>query len=264
MIVQKGRREDRLFRVGSFVGRRVCAATVALEGRSFRELWFKLALFYAFIKGWKTYQAIRVLWHQGFREDCVILCRSLFELNLQAEFLVKDPIRHTRMFVAHEDFAMSEWYREIRRVGSKALRDQFKGTARRAARLRKKAARFRNTYHGNRHNWWGSSIKDLVKNSSPTLQEFYLIMYGQQSALVHPTPGAIRHYFTKEHGTIIVNNTPAEQQPHMAIDSVPPFATGFLLALARLVAEGFKRPLLVKAIDQKSLVAKRIITGEAS
>ena len=66
------------------------------------ELLYKGAMLFFFSKAYKSYQAIKTLWENGFAEDAFVLARTIFEIALQARYMTKEPRTRARLFFEHD------------------------------------------------------------------------------------------------------------------------------------------------------------------
>jgi hypothetical protein len=57
---------------------------------------------YMFAKGYKSFQASRLLFQEGFWQDAATIGRTLLELGFQARWLNQNPDSAGRLFLQHE------------------------------------------------------------------------------------------------------------------------------------------------------------------
>jgi hypothetical protein len=62
---------------------------------------YKRAMLFFFCKAYKTYQAVELLWRNGFVEDATSLARSIYEIRVQVIFINLDPLSRSKQFVYH-------------------------------------------------------------------------------------------------------------------------------------------------------------------
>src|SRR5208337_2778322 len=74
---------------------------------------YNRTLHFLFCKGFKTLQAIRTLCREGFLEDAQVLARTIFEIEIQAEWMEKDPRPRARAFVEHSEVSLYDFYRTL-------------------------------------------------------------------------------------------------------------------------------------------------------
>ena len=59
------------------------------------------AMLFFFCKAYKSYQAIQLLWQNGFVEDAYNLARSIYEIRLQVILISGDPVQRSKLFTDH-------------------------------------------------------------------------------------------------------------------------------------------------------------------
>src|SRR5260370_40086905 len=59
-------------------------------------------ILYWFAKVAKTFDAIRLLWQEGYWQDASSLARTILELVFQSEYLSRDPEAHAELFMSHD------------------------------------------------------------------------------------------------------------------------------------------------------------------
>jgi Family of unknown function (DUF5677) len=73
---------------------------------------FKTVMCFFFAKAYKSFQAIEILWSNGFAEDAFVLTRTLFELYAQADLMRSAPGENWHRYKDHEHYAMYKQYRK--------------------------------------------------------------------------------------------------------------------------------------------------------
>jgi Family of unknown function (DUF5677) len=63
---------------------------------------YKLVAYIIFSKGFKTFQAIQLLWRSGYGSDALSLCASLFENIIDVLYIGKAPVRRSMRYMQFE------------------------------------------------------------------------------------------------------------------------------------------------------------------
>jgi len=167
-------------------------------------------MLYWFVKAAKTYDALLLLWREGYWQDAVALSRTLLEIVLQSRYLSGDPAVRAELFVIHDQRARlkmlkkADYYNDPSDTDISDLIKSLKPTPAALESWR---------------NWWGKdqSIRDLAK--SVGLEELYDSAYGLQSVLVHSAPPGTSFYLFGTSDTIRVDwkaNPVAPEKENMA------------------------------------------------
>ncbi len=150
-----------------------------------------VALFF-FAKSYKSYQAARSLWRDGFPEDALALTRSLFEANLQAHYIARDPEQRVPQFMEFDPVERYRQYLKLKQCGANeyvALVEQRPDELR---ALKEKHDKYELRYPG--QNWWGKSIRWLAEELGQNQLVKYYSLYWYQSAQVHSGLLAMNDY----------------------------------------------------------------------
>jgi hypothetical protein len=59
-------------------------------------------MLYWFAKAAKTYDAILLLWREGYWQDAAALSRTILEIAFQAKYLSEDPEQRAALFKDHD------------------------------------------------------------------------------------------------------------------------------------------------------------------
>jgi hypothetical protein len=155
---------------------------------------------YMFAKGYKSFQASRLLFREGFWQDAASISRTLLELSFQARWLNKNPERAGRLFLQHE---MRDRLKLLRGLKSSASAET---KVRATAFLEKlnSAPNFDRSWR----NWWSkeSNIEKLAKEMglSPT----YDLLYRPLCWFVHSSPFANAYYLREKGEDILFDCIP--------------------------------------------------------
>jgi hypothetical protein len=167
-------------------------------------------MLYWFVKAAKTYDALLLLWREGYWQDAVALSRTLFEIVLQSKYLSGDPAARAELFVIHDQRARRKMLKKADDYNDPSdtdISDLIKS-------LRPTPAALESW-----RNWWGKdqNIRDLAK--SVGLEELYDGAYGLQSVLIHSAPPGTSFYLFGTGDTIRVDwkaNPVAPEKEEMA------------------------------------------------
>jgi Family of unknown function (DUF5677) len=145
---------------------------------------------FMFAKGYKSFQAARLLFQKGFWQDAATIGRTLLELGFQARWLNQNPNSAGRLFLQHE-----------RRDRLKLLRG-LKASASEETKLKavahleslKRDGNFDKSWRS----WWSkeSNIEKLAEEMglSPT----YDLLYRPLCWFVHSSPFATAYYLLEK------------------------------------------------------------------
>jgi hypothetical protein len=154
---------------------------------------------YMFAKGYKSFQASRLLFQKGFWQDAATIGRTLLELGFQARWLNQNPDSAGRLFLRHEQRDRLKLLRGLKASASEEIR-------------RKAVAylgRFDSNFDKSWRNWWSkeSNVEKLAKEMglSPT----YDLLYRPLCWFVHSSPFANAYYLREKGEYIIFDCRPA-------------------------------------------------------
>lgn len=176
------------------------------------------AMLFFFCKAYKSYQAVQLLWQNGFVEDAYTLARSIYEIRLQVILMSGDPVQRSKLFTDHwfktgygtlqimkrqfpkRDEELKQGEGDIRAGATASGRTGLLHDAEAAERsIRKK--------------WWGGSIKGLLKQLNVGLEVTckslnqirqwdyeteYDIIYSQLSDYTHSGVRLFHKFLTEE------------------------------------------------------------------
>jgi Family of unknown function (DUF5677) len=168
-----------------------------LQGRDFsmnRD--YRRAMLFLFCKAFKTFQAIELLWTNGYEEDAATLLRSIYELRVQARLMAGKPVDQSKQFMDH-------WFRSqfgnlqiLRRLfpGRKSALDEAE------RQLREKAGEDRVELfcdpqlaeRATKRNWYGKTFKDALSDLG--LEHEYETTYSQLSDYTHSGVSLFHRY----------------------------------------------------------------------
>jgi hypothetical protein len=60
-------------------------------------------MLYWFVKAAKTYNALLLLWREGYWQDASALARTILEIVFQAKYLSEDPEQRAKLFMVHDE-----------------------------------------------------------------------------------------------------------------------------------------------------------------
>jgi hypothetical protein len=186
---------------------------------------YRRAMLFFFCKAFKSYQAIQLLWREGFREDAYVLARTIYELRLQAMYLSQDPEGRSMLFIRHWFKAGFGTLQLLKRIAKPEWAD---GIEQGAQEMRKAAERFgcadilensdaEQAERAISQKWWGKGIKGLAKDlgleneveSGARVQEYDLI-YSQLSDYTHSGPMVLHMFLQISESSIKMLYKPAK------------------------------------------------------
>ena len=91
-----------------------------------------MPLIYFFVRAYKSYAALRLLWTSGYVEDSYALTRTIYELRLQANFMAENLEDRSIKFAENVFATALEYYRRL----DPAHAEQGKSMAEEMGRLR--------------------------------------------------------------------------------------------------------------------------------
>lgn len=150
-----------MFQIGLDLAEKVVAKMSSLNALDEEEFVYKGAIFFFFCKAYKSYQAVRVLWREGFAEDAFILARTIFELALQVRYMVEDPKPRARLFAEHDPVVRYRYYQRLKRLGDTDLIKAIESREEELLGLKQNYDRFKDKYPEGK-GWWGKNIAWLA------------------------------------------------------------------------------------------------------
>jgi hypothetical protein len=208
------------------------------------EALYRGAILCFFAKAYKSFQAIHVLWKQGFAEDATTLLRSLFELMLQATWLDKSPAPRARRFMEHERVAQYLHYERLKKTGRNLeLLKSLEKRTEQLATLKGDFDRFKSNFatgkkakHFHEH-WWNGSIPSLAEWLGTDYQKQYEYLYWLMSGYVHSDAHSFHTYLMEDPRGFVVNCNPAE--PTGLAQIIPLLSSGWMLDIVYIANKAF-------------------------
>ena len=220
---QKG---ERIFqettRIAEKLRRRIKGLNLNLEDESE----YRRAALFFFNKALKTYEAIRLLWKAGYEEDAIVLGRTLFELNMQIEWMSRDPEARSSKFFQHFPVRVYDLHRSLKSSADKikdpetvSLLNSFDEAVEAhkpshdlyRSNFIKKRGRKETVWE----NWWAGSIAELARWIDEEMQsqgeqgvDFeweYRFVYFQECELAHTGTTSIVNYLKPMRGSSLMS-----------------------------------------------------------
>lgn len=203
---------EEMFQIGIDLAEKVVAKMNSLNASDEEEFVYKGSMFFFFCKAYKSYQAIRVLWREGFAEDALIIARTIFELALQGRYMQEDPKPRARLFVEHDPVVRYRYYQKLKRSGDTIFLPAIESRTQELSELKQQHDRLKAKYPENK-GWWGQSIAWLAKHLGKNMETQYATIYWIQSNLVHSGSPAAKEYMKEDQGALKINcyPTPSDQ-----------------------------------------------------
>jgi len=199
---------ERIFELGVELGRLCQVRLKQFDVAASRNDLYKRATLFFFNKAFRTYGAIRVLCRANFMEDGVVLGRTLFELNMQAEWMSREPDSRAQQFFDHFPVRFYDLHWQKKDAAARMQDDQISSMlsslenspgfqAKKAAHdsLRDKFLIKRRRQMVVSEYWWRGSIYDLAKWLDKEIRErgepdadyewLYNFVYFHESELTH-------------------------------------------------------------------------------
>jgi len=229
---------ERMFQSGIDLGEKIVAKADCLTASDNEEFVYKASMFFFFCKAYKSYQAIRLLFREGFPEDAFILTRSIFEISLQGQFMREDPKPRARLFTEHDPVMRYRYYEKLKKLGDTLLVPAIEGRKNELSELKQHYDRLKGKYPVG-SNWWGNSIAWLAKHLGKNMEMRYAAIYWMQCNLSHSGAPSVKDYMDEQKAGLKVNCYPNPFNDVM----VPQEATLFFLSVAQLAAEALELDL---------------------
>jgi len=225
---------EKMFRIGIDLAEKVVAKATSLVASDEEELVYKGCMFFFFCKAYKSFQAVRLLFKEGFPEDPFMLARTIFELSLQAQYMKEDPKPRARLFTEHDAVMRYRYYLRLKKLGDTTLVPGIESREQELMDLKQHHDRLKDKYPEGK-GWWGNSIAWLARHLGKNMKTRYNAIYWMQSNLVHSTAASVKDYLSDHEVGMKVNCYPAP-----SFDSIAPQeATLFFLNIAWLTSEAF-------------------------
>jgi hypothetical protein len=257
-----------LFEIGTNLAENVLSELKSLRVKDPEERIYKSVLLFFFCKAYKTFKAFELLWGHGFVEDAQILCRTLFEITLQARYISQDPPLRCRLFLDHHKVKQFRTYLKKKEADLSQYPDFTTAAIQSWINSFESLPSFtdyKDFYNLNEKKfpqnkrWWGERIPWLARQCSPEMQLYYDWVYDYQSELVHTGLMASAHYLEGTDGTENVlkvscypipssNRRPVELATQMMVSVVRDIATPLDLKIAPDIKQALSR---VAAIAEK-------------
>jgi len=158
---------------------------------------YKSTLFAFFLKSYKTYQAVIMLWRAGFPEDAFMLVRTLFEIRLQVRYMSEDPRARVRLFLEHDPVLRYKRYLRLKKEGMHDVVAGIECHQQELSELEQHYNEYKNNYASS-NTWWGQNIEWLAKHFGEDTYWKYLTVYWMQSSLIHSNVTFAKQYLQED------------------------------------------------------------------
>jgi len=156
---------EKLFQIGLDSARKVIDETKSIRAPDRDQFLYRASMFFFLCKAFKTYQALSLVWREGFPEDALVLSRTIFELVLQARYMKQDPKPRALLFIQHDFVARYRCYEKLKKIGIQRMKDKE------AIALREHHDKYVHNYKHNKSHWWGNSISWLAHQLGKAMRE---------------------------------------------------------------------------------------------
>jgi len=219
-----------------------------------------LPLMYFFVRSYKSYGALRLLWINGYIEDAHTIARTIYELCLQADFMSEDLENRSIQFADSVYATMLEYYRRL----SPEHAELGKPMAEQMMRQRKdfrKSKGLPEEPPKYQTNWWGGGgVKRLIEALNLPLDHEYETIYFMLSDHVHSSVSLVHRYARTSSDEDALNLNFNPERSHEL--TIPYSTTGWLLRIGRRVSEamglGLEKDLEQAAVELNSVARPRI------
>lgn len=208
---------ERIFELGIELGKLCQTGVKEFAPTALGNDLYRRSTLFFFNKAFQTYGAIRTLCRENFVEDGIILGRTLFELNMQVEWMSRDPDARAQQFFDHLPVRLYDLHRQKNDVAARMHDDEISSSlgslesspgfqAKKTAldSLRDKFLIKRGGQMVVSGNWWCGSIYDLAKRVDKEINDkgesdadyewLYNFVYFQESELTHTGTTSLPFY----------------------------------------------------------------------
>lgn len=208
--MQPEHKSDQVFQIGVDLAEKIVVNVKSLTALDEEELAYKGSMFFFFCKAYKSYQAIRVLWREGFAEDAFILTRTIFELALQARYMKEDPKPRARLFAEQDPVMRYRYYLNLKKLGDADLTQgiEIENRKQELSELKQQYERHKAKYPEGK-GWWGKSIAWLARHLGKEMEIRYVAIYWMQSNLAHSGTTSVKEYMADNKGGLKINCYPS-------------------------------------------------------
>jgi Family of unknown function (DUF5677) len=186
-------------------------------------------MLYWFAKAAKTYDAVLLLWREGYWQDAAALSRTILEISFQATYLSGDPEPRAALFKSHDEQQRLKMLKTVDKYNDPSdteIADLIKSLTPSPAALEPW------------HNWWDKN-KKIYDLASPGMEQQYVANYHLLSAFIHSTPVGISFYLFGTGDTVNVDwkaNRPAPQRESTA-ETIIATAGAYMMDIIHVLGE---------------------------
>ena len=207
---------SQLFSLGHDFAEHIPCKAKQLMAKDELQFAYRSVMFFFFCKTYKSFQALRRLWDEGFPEDALPILRSMFEGMLQAKHIRQEPSR-AQDFLDYDAYQRYKLYLKVKNSGDTELTRMIEQHSEHLKRLESEYARLGSAFRA-RKKWWGGSIEWLAQQHE--CERKYNTLYWIQSNFVHSGVGSLPEFIKDAHGGIRVNCYPAKStDPFIPIEA---------------------------------------------
>ena len=134
---------------------------------------YKETMVFFFCKAYKSYQAIKVLWREGFAEDAFILTRTLFEIALQEGYMKLDPKPRARLFTEYDPVMRYRFYQKLKKLPDANMLQAIGSRAHDLLVLKQQHDRLKTKYPEGK-SWLGEPIAWLARQLGKGAEAEYM------------------------------------------------------------------------------------------
>ena len=224
-----------LFQIGIGLAENFISKAKSISASDEEEMNYKRVMLFFFGKAYKSYQAMKILAQEGFREDALVISRTIFELSLQAQYLNEDPKTLARLFVEHDPVVRYSWYKRLKQMGLTDLVNDIESRQQELQELKQAHDNLSSNYP-KPDKWWGKSIWWLADHLGDQMRKRYATVYWELSNYVHTGITSAKEYIDMKDGKFKLNCYPSKLEKNKIFFE----ATIYFMNIIRQVAEALK------------------------
>lgn len=149
---------------------------------------------YMFAKGYKSFQACRLLFSEGFWQDAASVARTLLELGFQARWLNLKPDSAGQLFVRHELRDGRKFLQALKASGSNEIKIKAAASLERLSSADDLDQSWRS--------WWSKEGNIEKLTSEMEISPTYDLFYRPLCWFVHSSPFANAYYLREQNGNV--------------------------------------------------------------
>jgi hypothetical protein len=167
-----------------------------------------------FAKAYKTYQAISILWHQGFPEDSIILMRTLYELMLQVSYTYMEPVKCANLFREFSDYGAYHIYQSLKKSNPERAESFLQDYPGKLQEIKDRYSSLRKKFN-KKMDWFGMSISELAEKVGKSRE--HGLVYSYTSKFVHSDQATLHRYLSRRAEGLMVKCKPEIDTDYLTV-----------------------------------------------